>query len=66
MEPTEKKFAPIAFENLKRDDIIYLEDVQDADPYQIRDLGQPFILVENLNTHFCFCYHVVKPIFKLM
>lgn len=66
METTEKRFAPVAFETLKRDDIIYIEDTPSADPWQIRDLGQPFILIENLNTHFCLCYHVVTPIYKLI
>lgn len=66
METTEKRFSPVAFEALKRDDIIYLEDSPAADPWQIRDLGQPFLLIENLNTHFCNCYHVVTPIYKLV
>lgn len=58
------KFVPIAVENIKRDDIIYIEDSPTADPYQVRDLGAPFILIENLNTHFCYCYRIVTPIYK--
>lgn len=66
METTEKRLAPVSFESLKRGDVIYIEDSPTADPWQIRDLGQPFILIENMNTYFSYCYRVVKPIYKLI
>lgn len=53
---------PVDFDSLKVGDIIYAT-LEDGDPLCIMDINFPYMLVENLNTHFCLMYHP-NQIFK--
>lgn len=37
-------------------DVIYLSQKPDATPYQILDKGNPFVLIENMKSHFANMY----------
>lgn len=37
-------------------DVIYLSQKPDATPYQILDKGNPFVLIENMKSHFANLY----------
>lgn len=52
----------VDFDSLKVGDIIYAT-LEDGDPLCIMDINFPYMLVENLNTHFCLMYHP-NQIFK--
>lgn len=42
----------VSIDSLKPNDVIYLSSKDDATPYSVIDVGNPFILVENMKTHF--------------
>lgn len=42
--------------DIERGDIVYIS-IDDTTPYLIIDVGNPFCLVENLDTHFGYLYH---------
>lgn len=43
--------------DVKRGDTIYIENKEDAVPYFVIDMGNPYMLIENLNTGFGNIYH---------
>lgn len=46
----------VNLEDVKRGDIIYLSSKPDAIPYNVLDIGTPFILIENMRNHFANLY----------
>lgn len=46
----------INLEDVKRGDVIYLSKKDDATPFTVLDIGTPFILIENMRTHFANLY----------
>lgn len=42
--------------DLKYGDIVYL-DIDSDEKYIVLDQGNPYILIENVETHFCYMYH---------
>lgn len=61
--PTVQRTA-VTLESVIRGDVIYLSPKDDATPYQVIDLGSPFILIENLKSHFGYLYRVTGPLYK--
>lgn len=53
--PTVKREV-VPLESLKSGDVIYLSNKKDATSYVVLDVGSPFILIENLRTHFANLY----------
>lgn len=51
------KLSAVDPADVKRGDTIYIENLPDAVPYLVIDIGSPFILIENLNTHWANLYH---------
>lgn len=43
--------------DVRRGDTIYIENKEDAVPYFVIDMGNPYMLIENLNTGFGSIYH---------
>lgn len=52
VNPTKQKVL-VTIEQVKAGDVIYLSTKADATPYSVLDVGNPFILIENLKSHFC-------------
>lgn len=48
--------TPIALDNVQIGDVVYISDKVDAVPYQVLDKGTPFILIENMRSHFANLY----------
>lgn len=55
LNPTRTKTA-VAVEELKANDVVYLSNKDDATPYLVLDVGKPFILIENMRSHFANLY----------
>lgn len=49
--PSKKKVV-VPFEQIEVGDVVYLSDKDSATPYSVLQKGAPFILIENLKTHF--------------
>lgn len=50
-------FKVVEPKDVQRGDTIYIEKKEDATPYLVIDIGSPFILIENLHTHWAGLYH---------
>ena len=61
--PTVQRTA-VSLDTVQRGDVIYLSSKDDAVPYQVLDIGAPFILIENMKTHFGNLYRVTGPLYK--
>lgn len=61
--PTVQRVATSVSE-LKVGDVIYLSSKSYAIPYQVLDIGSPFILIENMKSHFANLVRIVNPIYK--
>lgn len=46
----------VAITDVKPNDVIYLSNKDDAQAYLVLDTGNPFILIENMRTHFANLY----------
>lgn len=46
----------VSVDTLKPNDVIYISKKEDACPYLVLDVGVPFILIENMKTHFANMY----------
>lgn len=53
---TQPKRKAFDIKDIERGDIVYIS-IDDTTPYLIIDVGNPFCLVENLDTHFGYLYH---------
>lgn len=53
----------VPFKDVNRGDVIYLSE-DDKDKWLVIDVGQPYILIENLSTNFASLYHVVSNLYK--
>lgn len=58
-------FIESSVDNLSIGDMVYLKPDLKSQAYQIIDKGTPFILVENIRTHFCSLYRVTHNLYKL-
>lgn len=54
----------VSIDNVNVGDVIYISSKDDATPYTVLDKGTPFILIENMKSHFANMYRVVAPIYK--
>lgn len=43
-------------EDLQPGDVIYISNKPDAVPFTVLDVGSPFILIENMKSHFANLY----------
>lgn len=50
-------FKVVDAKDVQRGDTIYIENKEDATPYLVIDIGSPFILIEDLHTHWAGLYH---------
>lgn len=50
----------VTIDDIQRNDVIYLSQKDDAVPYSVLDTGKPFVLIENLRTHFCNLYRPIN------
>lgn len=63
-ETTEKTFVAISAETVQIHDTVFTENTPGATAYTVLDKGNPFILIENNETHFAYLYRAVK-LYKL-
>lgn len=56
MELPKVSRVEVPISELKFGDVIYISTKPDAAPYQVLDIGAPFILIENMRTHFVNMY----------
>lgn len=65
-EPTttvvKKEFTEVSVSNLKSGDIIYVSKTEKSVPFEVIDVGAPFILIENVKTHFASLYRSVTGV----
>lgn len=55
----------VTIDSLKPGDVVYISNKEDATPYQVLDTGKPFILIENMKSHFANMYrpvHIYKDL----
>lgn len=57
-------FEPISLDKVERGDVVCVDSKPNAKEYRVLDKADPFILVENVDSHFCVTYHVTKPLYK--
>lgn len=50
----------ITVSDLKAGDVIYVHPTENATPYLVLDVGHPFILIENMKSHFASLYRPEK------
>lgn len=55
MIPNRKRTA-VPLDQVNIGDVVYISDKADATPYQVLDKGTPFILIENMRSHFANLY----------
>lgn len=53
----------VPLKDVNRGDVIYLSK-DDKDKWLVIDVGQPYILIENLSTNFASLYHVMSNLYK--
>lgn len=63
-----KKKTDLKFKEVLKDDIlpgmkVYLTNDGKSDEWTVLDVGVPFILIENLKTHFASLYRVIEKVF---
>lgn len=64
MESTKHfKFVEVPIGELKTGMIIRIKKNLQSHRWLVLDVGKPFILIENLNTHFAQLYHPVTPLY---
>lgn len=61
-----KEFIPVSLEETQIGDTVCINDAEDATPYVVLDKGTPFILLEDINTHFAHLYRPTSNLFKLV
>lgn len=59
INPSRKKVL-VQVEDVKPGDLVYLSSKDDAQAYSVLDVGKPFILIENLKSHFCNLYRPIN------
>lgn len=59
-----KKFVEVLATELKCGDKVFVTNTKKSHCFLVLDVGHPFILLENLNTHWASLYHPVKPLYK--
>lgn len=57
-------FKEVAVTTLTPGDVIYITKKPNSKSYTVLDVGHPFILIENNDTHFATLYRPVQPIYK--
>lgn len=57
-----KEFTEVSVSNLKHGDIIYVTKTEKSVPFEVIDVGAPFILLENTKTHFASLYRSVNGV----
>lgn len=63
MSQTSNRIA-VSLDNISIGDIVYLSTKEDAIPYQVLDKGTPFILIENVRSHFANLFRPTKELYK--
>lgn len=53
----------VSISEISRGDVIYLSKTG-KDRWLVIDVGQPYILIENLRTHFATLYHAISNLYK--
>lgn len=61
--PTRTKTI-VNLDDVRPGDVIFLYAKDNAQPYLVVDTGKPFILIENMKTHFASLYRVTDVIYK--
>lgn len=51
-----RKKTLVSLDNVQIGDVIFISDKPDATPYQVLDKGTPFIIIENMKSHFANLY----------
>lgn len=59
----ERTLLPITIEELKPLDTVFLSE-EDKTPYLVLDTGNPFILIENKQTHFAYLYRPTNNLYR--
>lgn len=59
----ERQLLPVTIEELKALDTVFLSK-DDNTPYLVLDTGNPFILIENKETHFAYLYRPTNNLYK--
>lgn len=59
----ERQLLPVTIEELKALDTVFLSE-DDKTPYLVLDTGNPFILIENKETHFAYLYRPTQNLYK--
>lgn len=59
----ERQLLPVTIEELKALDTVFLSE-DDTTPYLVLDTGNPFILIENKETHFAYLYRPTQNLYK--
>lgn len=59
----ERTLLPVTIDELKPLDVVCLSE-SDKTPYLVLDTGNPFILIENKETHFAHLYRPTNNLFK--
>lgn len=59
-----KSKVAVAVTDVKPGDTVYISNTDKSIPYYVLDVGSPFILIENTNTHFASLYRVVNNLYK--
>lgn len=57
-----KEFTEVSVSNLKSGDIIYVSKTEKSVPFHVIDVGAPFILIENVKTHFASLFRSVNGV----
>lgn len=57
-----REFTEVSVSNLKHGDIIYVSKSEKSVPFEVMDIGAPFILLENTKTHFASLYRSVNGV----
>lgn len=64
MEKDSKK-VPVSLDSVTIGDTVYISDKDEATAYVVLDKGTPFILIENMRTHFANLYRP-QVIYKML
>lgn len=59
-----KTKVAVAVTDVKPGDTVYISNTDKSVPYYVLDVGTPFVLLENIRTHFASMYRVVEFLYK--